>query len=176
MVAQNVVVSEEDCGTKEGIAIVKESASGIETSISKYISGRVLAEDLNDKDGKLLFKRNHLLTKTEAKMIEAQGIARVVVRSPLTCKTLSGICRMCYGLDLGKNRMIDIGEAVGTVAAQAIGEPGTQLTMRTFHAGGTASVGGDITAGLPRVEEIFEKRKPKNPALQSPPSTEWSLK
>ncbi|MBX4209577.1 DNA-directed RNA polymerase subunit beta', partial [Candidatus Parcubacteria bacterium] len=97
--------------------------------------------------------------------IENAGAAEVKVRSPLACKTLHGVCKACYGIDLGKNHLIDIGEAVGTVAAQAIGEPGTQLTMRTFHAGGTASVGGDITQGLPRVEEVFEKRRPKNPAV-----------
>ena len=167
VVAQSIVIAEVDCGTKEGVVITNGSASGIETPIAKSINGRVLAEDLNDKDGNTLFKRNHLLTKIEAKAVEAKGIDKVIVRSPMTCKTLGGICQTCYGLDLGKNKLIDLGEAVGTVAAQAIGEPGTQLTMRTFHAGGTASVGGDITAGLPRVEEIFEKRKPKNPAAIS---------
>ena len=108
-----------------------------------------------------------MLTKDDVRKIDAAGITAVKARSPLTCKSLRGVCAECYGLDLGKNIPIDIGEAVGTVAAQAIGEPGTQLTMRTFHAGGTASVGGDITQGLPRVEEIFEKRAPKNPAVVS---------
>src|SRR5690606_21921800 len=108
---------------------------------------------------------NHLLSREDANKIEAAGISEISVRSPLTCKSLEGICVQCYGADLGKNKVIELGEAVGTVAAQAIGEPGTQLTMRTFHAGGTASVGGDITQGLPRVEEIFEKRAPKNPAI-----------
>jgi DNA-directed RNA polymerase subunit beta' len=90
-----------------------------------------------------------------------------VVRSPMTCKTLRGVCQHCYGIDLTTNQMVDIGEAVGTVAAQAIGEPGTQLTMNTKHAGGAASVGGDVTQGLPRVEEVFEKRAPKIPAVIS---------
>ena len=94
-------------------------------------------------------------------------IEKVYVYSPLTCKSTQGICQKCYGWDLGTNKLIKFGNAVGVVAAQAIGEPGTQLTMRTFHAGGIASTGGDITAGLPRVEEIFEKRKPKNPAVIS---------
>lgn len=167
VVAQNIVITEEDCGTKEGITIRKETASGIETPISKSVNGRVLSADLHDAKGNVLFKKGHMLSKAEAKDIEAKGIEEVVVRSPLVCKTLNGICRQCYGLDLGKNKLVDLGEAVGTVAAQAIGEPGTQLTMRTFHAGGIASVGGDITAGLPRVEEVFEKRKPKNPAAIS---------
>ncbi|MBI5133891.1 MAG: DNA-directed RNA polymerase subunit beta' [Candidatus Taylorbacteria bacterium] len=162
-VAQDVMTTEDDCGTKDSIVIKKESASGIEVSIAKNIRGRVLAEDL--KSGPLSFKKGHIISKQDAVAIENAGVTEVKVRSPLACKTLHGVCKQCYGIDLGRNHLIDIGEAVGTVAAQAIGEPGTQLTMRTFHAGGTASVGGDITAGLPRVEEVFEKRRPKNPAV-----------
>jgi len=120
-----------------------------------------------DKDGNVVFKRGHFVNKQDALVIEKAGIGEVTVRSPLSCKTLRGVCVKCYGADLGKNKIVELGEAVGTVAAQSIGEPGTQLTMRTFHAGGTASVGGDITAGLPRAEEVFEKRKPKNPAVVS---------
>jgi DNA-directed RNA polymerase subunit beta' len=164
-VAQDVMITEDDCGTKDSIVIKKENASGIEVSITKNIRGRVLADEVKGADGKVLFKKGHLLTKQDAASIEAAGATEVKVRSPLACKTLHGVCKACYGIDLGKNHLIDTGEAVGTVAAQAIGEPGTQLTMRTFHAGGTASVGGDITAGLPRVEEVFEKRRPKNPAV-----------
>jgi len=106
-----------------------------------------------------------LITKEEAANIEGAGFTEVFVRSPLTCKTVHGICQKCYGLDLGRNHLVDLGEAVGIIAAQAIGEPGTQLTLRTFHAGGVA--GTDITTGLPRVEEIFERRIPKNPAIIS---------
>ncbi len=164
-VAQDVIVTEADCGTKDSIVIRKESASGIEVSIAKKIRGRVLGADVVDAAGNVLFKKGDLLSKQDAQKIENAGVAEIKVRSPLACKTVGGVCQQCYGLDLGKNHLIDIGEAVGTVAAQAIGEPGTQLTMRTFHAGGTASVGGDITAGLPRVEEVFEKRRPKNPAV-----------
>ena len=164
-VAQDVMVTEADCGTKDSIVIKKESASGIEVSIAKNIRGRVLAEDVKDAKGTTLFKKGTLLSKQDAAAIENAGATEIKVRSPLSCKTLHGVCQQCYGIDLGKNHLIDIGEAVGTVAAQAIGEPGTQLTMRTFHAGGTASVGGDITQGLPRVEEVFEKRRPKNPAV-----------
>ena len=165
VVAQDVMTSEEDCGTKEGITIKKDSALGIEVVLSKNIRGRILAADCSKTDGPVLFKKGHLITKDDALAIEEAGVTEVNVRSPLSCKSISGICTKCYGTDLGKNKLIEIGEAVGTVAGQAIGEPGTQLTMRTFHSGGTASVGGDITQGLPRVEEIFEKRRPKNPAL-----------
>ncbi len=164
-VAQDVMITEDDCGTKDSIVIKKESAGGIEVSIAKNIRGRVLAEEVKDAKGNVLFKKGALLSKHDAAAIENSGATEIKVRSPLACKTLHGVCKQCYGIDLGKNHLIEIGEAVGTVAAQAIGEPGTQLTMRTFHAGGTASVGGDITAGLPRVEEVFEKRRPKNPAV-----------
>lgn len=166
-VAQDAIVTEEDCGTKNSIIITKKSASGMDISISKNLRGRVAAEDVVTKAGKVLFKKGHLLSKGDAQEAEKAGVESVAVRSPLSCKTIQGVCRLCYGLDLGKDKLVELGEAVGTVAAQAIGEPGTQLTMRTFHAGGTASVGGDITSGLPRVEEIFEKRTPKNPAAVS---------
>lgn len=164
-VSQDCLVTEDDCGSKEGVKLSKVTSSGIEVSIAKVAKGRFLAEDVKDKDGNVLFKRNHFITRDDAAKIEAAGIFEIIVRSPLTCKTLDGVCIHCYGADLGKNKIIELGEAVGTVAAQAIGEPGTQLTMRTFHAGGTASVGGDITQGLPRVEEVFENRPPKNPAV-----------
>lgn len=165
VVAQGVVVSEQDCGTKDSIAIRKQTASGMNIPISKNIRGRILAEDTKGADGKTIFTKGHLITKADASKIEESGVQEVHVRSPLSCKTVRGVCAKCYGMDLGKNEQVALGEAVGTVAAQAIGEPGTQLTMRTFHAGGTASQGGDITAGLPRVEEIFEKRRPKTPAV-----------
>ncbi|MES3031189.1 MAG: DNA-directed RNA polymerase subunit beta' [Patescibacteria group bacterium] len=165
VVAQDVMINEDDCGTKESIVIKKQTASGISIPLSKNIRGRVLAEDVADEKGKTLFKKGHLLTKQDSSAIEDAGVSSVRVRSPLSCKSMRGVCAQCYGVDLGKSKLVDLGEAVGTVAGQAIGEPGTQLTMRTFHAGGTASVGGDITQGLPRVEEIFEKRRPKNPAV-----------
>lgn len=167
VVAQDLIISEVDCGTKDGLVISRHGASGIETPLAKNIKGRVLAEDVKDSNDKILFEKGHLLNKHNAAVIETSGILSVKVRSPLTCKSVQGVCAKCYGNDLGKNQQISLGEAVGTIAAQAIGEPGTQLTMRTFHAGGTASVGGDITQGLPRVEELFEKRAPKNPAMIS---------
>jgi DNA-directed RNA polymerase subunit beta' len=164
-VAQDVIITERDCRTIAHIIIKKQSDSGIDIALSKKVRGRVVAEDIKDQKGKVVFPKGHLLIKKDSQKIENAGVEEVAVFSSLTCKTKRGVCAKCYGVDLGKNEMIDIGEAVGTVAAQAIGEPGTQLTMRTFHAGGTASVGGDITQGLPRVEELFEKRKPKSPAL-----------
>ena len=165
VVAQDVMVTEEDCGAKDGVHIARSGASGMEVALSKNIRGRFLAADAADKDGHILFKKGHLLTKLDALKIQESGVAEVLVRSPLTCKSVAGICQHCYGLDLGRNELVGLGEAVGTVAAQAIGEPGTQLTMRTFHTGGVSSLGGDITQGLPRVEELFEKRAPKNPAV-----------
>ncbi len=167
VVAQDVVVSEEDCGTKDYITIHKQTASGLAIPLSKTIRGRIIVEDIKSSDGQTLFEKGHLLSKKDALKVEESGVNDVKVRSPLSCKTIRGVCSKCYGLDLGKNDLVALGEAVGTVAAQAIGEPGTQLTMRTFHAGGTASQGGDITSGLPRVEEVFEKRRPKNPAVVS---------
>lgn len=166
-VAQDEIVTEEDCGAKEGTVIHKKTASGIEIPLSKNVKGRFLAEDLVDAKGNVLFKKGHLITKSDSESIDKSDVESASVRSPLACKSIHGVCVKCYGTDLGNNKVIELGEAVGTVAAQAIGEPGTQLTMRTFHAGGIASAGGDITAGLPRVEEIFEKRKPKAPAVIS---------
>jgi len=167
VVAQDAIISEEDCETKKGISINRISASGIEIAFSKAIKGRILAEDAVDSKGRVIFPKGHLLSRLDAIAIEESTCEHVTVRSPMTCKTLRGLCRKCYGVDLSTNRLVDIGEAVGTVAAQAIGEPGTQLTMNTKHAGGAASVGGDVTQGLPRVEEIFEKRQPKIPAVVS---------
>jgi DNA-directed RNA polymerase subunit beta' len=161
-VAQDAIITEGDCGTKEYKIVRKENALGIEVPISKNIRGRIAAEDIVI-GGEVLFKKNHLITKDDAVLIEGRGVEEVKVFSPLTCEAIHGICQKCYGLDMGRNKKVDVGEAVGIVAAQAIGEPGTQLTMRTFHAGGVA--GTDITQGLPRVEEIFERRSPKNPAI-----------
>jgi DNA-directed RNA polymerase subunit beta' len=164
-VGQDVMISENDCGTKEGVIIKTENYDGLQVSMADNLRGRVLAEDVKGTDGKKMFSKGDLLSREDANLIEDSGVEEVMVRTPMRCKSSFGVCQMCYGNDLGTGKLIDLGEAVGTVAAQAIGEPGTQLTMRTFHSGGTASVGGDITMGLPRVEEIFENRTPTNPAL-----------
>ncbi len=167
VVAQDAIVSEDDCKTKEGVIIGRISSSGIEIAFSKAIRGRILSADMVTSGGEVLFKKGHLLSRADSLVVEKTDVASVEVRSPMTCKTLHGVCQQCYGIDLTTNKLVDIGEAVGTVAAQAIGEPGTQLTMNTKHAGGAASVGGDVTSGLPRVEEVFEKRQPKIPAVIS---------
>ena len=164
-VSQDVIVIEEDCGEKDGIRLTKENASGIEITLARNIRGRVLAGDALDKHEKVIYKKGTLLGRDEALFVEKSGVEEAYVRSPLTCKTLRGVCQKCYGMDLGRGVMVALGETVGIVAAQAIGEPGTQLTMRTFHAGG--AVGEDITMGLPRVEDIFERQTPKAQAAIS---------
>src|SRR3989344_5582239 len=165
-VAQDSIITEKDCSTKRGITINRISASGIQIDFSAAIRGRTLS--IETVAGGATFKKNRYLSAEDARIINADAsLTNVSVRSPMSCETRYGICVACYGMDLTSQEPIDLGEAVGTVAAQAIGEPGTQLTMRTFHAGGTASVGGDITMGLPRVEEVFEKRSPKNAATIS---------
>ncbi|MGB9779925.1 DNA-directed RNA polymerase subunit beta' [Caldanaerobacter sp.] len=163
-VSQDVIVREEDCGTDEGIYVeeIREGNEIIE-KLSDRIIGRIAAEDIVDNEGNLIVKRNEMINEEEAEKIEKAGITRVKIRSPLTCRSKHGVCRMCYGRDLATGELVNIGEAVGIIAAQAIGEPGTQLTMRTFHTGGVAGV--DITQGLPRVEELFEARKPKGLAV-----------
>ena len=167
VVAQDAIVTENDCKTKESTTIGRLSASGIEIAFSKALKGRVIAQDAVDAKGNVLFKKGTMLTRRESISIEESTCESVEVRSPMTCKTLRGVCQKCYGVDLTTTKLVDIGEAVGTVAAQAIGEPGTQLTMNTKHLGGTSSAGGDVTQGLPRVEEVFEKRLPKIPAIIS---------
>ncbi len=171
-VAQDVLIAEEDCGDKNGSPIDRKLLALYEEDLESRVKGRVLAQDIivdasNAKSKKMTFKKGHLISPEEAKTIDASGIERVYIRSALTCKAKWGVCRLCYGYDLGSNELIKLGEAVGIIAAQAIGEPGTQLTMRTFHTGGVAGKGGDITLGLPRVEELFEARTPYNVAVIS---------
>ncbi len=129
------------------------------------LRGRMITKAIKGKDGKVIFASGTLLSKKDAKVVEEAGVREAWIRSPLTCRSVRGICQKCYGRDMGRAKLVELGEAVGVVAAQAIGEPATQLTMRTFHAGGVASAQGDITMGLPRVEEVFERRTPKNAAV-----------
>ncbi len=165
-VSQDVIVYEEDCKVKNGLAIEASASEEINRSLGQRTFGRVLFEDVKDKNGAAILIAGDIVDHEKGKLIDDSEANRVVVRSPITCRSLAGVCRKCYGYDLGTNMLIAKGEAVGIVAAQAIGEPGTQLTMRTFHTGGVAG-GGDITTGLPRVEEIFEVRPPKGKAILS---------
>ncbi len=163
-VSQEVIIREDDCGTTDGILVaeIEEHGQVIET-FAERIHGRYPAEDLVDPaTGEVLFTRDTMLRKGNAEVLEAHGIHEVKIRSVLTCRARSGVCAKCYGINLAIGEPVGAGEAVGIIAAQSIGEPGTQLTMRTFHTGGVA--GGDITQGLPRVEELFEARKPKKMA------------
>jgi len=162
-VAQEVIVQEEDCGTTAGIWVSASDTPDDTSLFASRVLGRTPAVDIVDaKTGELVVPRNEIITeRTNARVAEA--VDRIFVRSVLTCDTTHGVCRTCYGRDLATGKQIATGEAVGIVAAQAIGEPGTQLTMRTFHSGGVA--GEDITSGLPRVEELFESRVPKGQAI-----------
>ncbi|MBL4644232.1 MAG: DNA-directed RNA polymerase subunit beta', partial [Candidatus Pacebacteria bacterium] len=162
-VAQDIIITEKNCGTKEGALVSRVNALGMEISLGRATKGRTLSETILDGK-KELFKRGHLVSAIDSEIIENSKVESVMVRSPMTCRTQKGVCQQCYGFDLTTDQLVDLGEAVGTVAAQSLGEPSTQLTMNTKHAGGTASVGGDITQGLPRVEEVFDKRSPKSPA------------
>ncbi|HEY8346876.1 MAG TPA: DNA-directed RNA polymerase subunit beta' [Symbiobacteriaceae bacterium] len=164
-VAQDVIVREEDCGTTAGITWREErDGDTVVEPLRPHILGRVSLYDIKDpRTGKVIVYANEMIDEDKCDEIEAAGITEVTIRSCLTCRTRFGVCRLCYGRNLATGQMVDVGEAVGIIAAQSIGEPGTQLTMRTFHTGGVA--GDDITQGLPRVEELFEARKPKGQAV-----------
>jgi DNA-directed RNA polymerase subunit beta' len=173
-VTQDVIVNREDCGTKQGIWIVNPRHPDHTPSIDadadiagqnfqERIFGRVAARPVTHPEtGEIMVDRNQIITQEIADKMAAANVEMAYVRSPMTCNLIHGICAFCYGMDLGRGRLVEKGTAVGIIAAQSIGEPGTQLTLRTFHTGGTAEKSGDITTGLPRVEEIFEsRRKPK---------------
>lgn len=165
-VSQDMVVTTDDCGDKAGLLLSKKESEEMGESLIKRIIGRFLASDLKNSKGKVLLKVGSLITEEEKLKLNKEDIKEVNIRSILSCKTTRGICSKCYGYDLGYNKQVKLGTAVGIIAAQSIGEPGTQLTMRTFHTGGVAGQ-GDITQGLPRVEEIFEARPPKRKAFIS---------
>ncbi len=163
-VAQDVVVQEEDCGDTEGFVITKEQSEAFGTTVLERIYGRYSLQDIKDKQGNIIVKKGELINSQHIKLLSGTDLDNIKVRSVLSCKLWKGVCQKCYGLDLGINQPVKLGTAVGIIAAQSIGEPGTQLTMRTFHTGGVASA-ADITQGLPRVEELFESRPPKHKAF-----------
>ena len=168
-VSQDVIIREEDCGTNDGIDVF-EITNGKEVvePFAERLVGRFLADDFRDESGELIVSKNKLITDADAKKIIDSGVKVIKIRSVLNCKARNGVCAKCYGANLAFNNIVSVGEAVGVIAAQSIGEPGTQLTMRTFHTGGVASADAeDITQGLPRVEELFESRRPKGAAILS---------
>ena len=167
-VSQEVIIRDDDCGTHEGLEIfdIKAGESNVIESLHERLIGRYLLDDFCDENGNVLVSKNVMMSEREADIIVNAGAQSVKIRSVLSCRTKHGACRKCYGANLANRQPVTVGEAVGIIAAQSIGEPGTQLTMRTFHTGGVASA-EDITQGLPRVEELFEARKPKSLAIIS---------
>ena len=169
-VAQELIINQADCceGEEEipymEVSTFMYGKEEIE-SLQERITGRFAAEDIVDQDGKVIVEKNHMITPSRAEMVIKSGAEKVKIRTALTCCSETGICSKCYGANMATGQAVQVGEAVGIIAAQSIGEPGTQLTMRTFHTGGVA--GDDITQGLPRVEELFEARKPKGVAIVS---------
>ena len=168
-VSQDVIIREEDCGTTDGIEVYEiRNGNEIVEPFAERLVGRFLSEDLRDEAGELIVSKNKLINDADAKKIIDAGVERITIRSVLNCRARNGVCAKCYGANLAFNNVVSVGEAVGVIAAQSIGEPGTQLTMRTFHTGGVASADAeDITQGLPRVEELFESRRPKGAAILS---------
>jgi len=165
-VAQDLVVAEEDCHDKTGLTITTKDSEDMGETIPNLIWGRMTMDDiLHPTTGEVIAKKGEIVTKEQLKKLDGVELPSVRIRSVITCKSTRGICQKCYGYDLGYNKPVKLGLAAGIVAAQSIGEPGTQLTMRTFHTGGVA--GADITQGLPRVEELFEGRSPKKKAIIS---------
>ncbi len=166
-VSQEVIVREDDCGTTDGIVVsaIMDGNEVIEP-LQDRLEGRTIIGDIVDESGRIIARDGEMITHDKAAEIVAAGIKEVKIRSVVKCRSKVGVCSKCYGMNLATGKPVDIGEAVGIIAAQSIGEPGTQLTMRTFHAGGVAQ-GEDITQGLPRVEELFEARKPKGVAIVS---------
>ena len=175
-VSQEVIIREDDCGTSEGLEVfdIREGKESIEP-LTERLQGRYLVEDFIDEEtGAVLVSKDKLMDEQDAELIVSKGTTHIKIRSILNCHARHGICKKCYGANLANGQSVDVGEAVGIIAAQSIGEPGTQLTMRTFHTGGVASA-EDITQGLPRVEELFEGRKPKHLAIISEISGEVSF-
>ena len=168
-VAHEVMITEKDCKDKKRTAFFLKDAQDLGQDFSFKIVGRITMQDIKNKKGKLIVKKGKIINWRAGEEIIQNQIEQVKLRAPLSCQTINGLCQKCYGWDLGNDELVNVGEAVGIVAAQAIGEPGTQLTMRTFHTGGVAGA-GDITMGLPRVDEVFEVRLPKGKAIIVPVS------
>jgi len=168
-VSQDVVILEKDCKDEEGLIITKEESRAVGETLAERAIGRHIMDAIKDDSGKVLIKKGTLITKELSEQIHKADPDSIKIRSLLSCKAKRGACQKCYGYDLGHNDMVKPGAAVGIVAAQSIGEPGTQLTMRTFHTGGVAGE-SDVTQGLPRVEELFEARPPKRKAILAPVS------
>ena len=166
-VAQDVIVREDDCGTDKGFMVSKiQDGKEVIEDLYDRIEGRYAYETLrHPQTGEVIVQRNELIESGIADRIIEAGIEKLQIRSVLSCRTSHGVCKKCYGRNLATGKYVEIGEAVGIIAAQSIGEPGTQLTMRTFHTGGVA--GDDITQGLPRIQELFEARNPKGQAIIS---------
>ncbi len=164
-VSQEVIIREDDCGSRKGILMtdIKEGNEVIEPLRDRIFGRFVIGDVVDPRTGEVIVEDNHMIGEEDAKRIVDAGITEVYVRTVLQCKARHGVCSKCYGANLAFGTPVSVGEAVGIIAAQSIGEPGTQLTMRTFHTGGVA--GSDITQGLPRVEDLFEARKPKKPAI-----------
>ncbi len=167
-VSQEVIIRDEDCGTTEGVEIfdIVASGSNVIEPLRERLLGRYLLDDFCDSNGNVLVSKDVMMGDREADIIVESGVKSIKIRSVLSCRAKHGACRKCYGANLANRMPVTVGEAVGIIAAQSIGEPGTQLTMRTFHTGGVAG-GEDITQGLPRVEELFEARRPKSLAIIS---------
>ena len=164
-VSQDVIIREHDCHTDDGIEVYEiRNGNEMIEPLAERLVGRYLVEDLRDDKGELIVSKNKLMNSSDAKRVVESGAEHIKIRSVLRCKAKQGVCAKCYGANLANGNLVNVGEAVGIIAAQSIGEPGTQLTMRTFHTGGIASA-EDITQGLPRVEELFEGRRPKNAAI-----------
>ena len=164
-VSQEVIIREEDCGTTEGLEVFSITAgpASIEP-LSERLVGRYLVEDFCDEKGNVLVSKDKMMNDDDAALIVGRGVESIKIRSVLNCRAKNGVCKKCYGSSLANGKPVQVGEAVGIIAAQSIGEPGTQLTMRTFHTGGVASA-EDITQGLPRIDELFEGRRPKHVAI-----------
>jgi len=166
-VSQDVIINTDDCGTRSGVTVTQQESREMGETFKERIIGRVIAGNVVDSEtGEILLEANTLITEASYPLIEQAGVDEIVVRSALHCELEHGICSFCYGNDLGRGGPVEIGSAVGIIAAQSIGEPGTQLTLRTFHTGGVAGV-EDITHGLPRVQELFEARNPRGEAIIS---------